>query len=59
MVNWGLEGSLFDFEILQLESHILPPLMSFPLARWDLAMKLPEARRRQEGRRHKSYFGKE
>lgn len=50
---------MFDFEILQLESHTLPPPIPFPLARWDLALKLPEAGRRLEGRRHKSYFGKE
>ena len=54
-----MQGSLFDFEILELESHTLPSSMPFPLARWDLAMKLPEAGRRQDGRRHKSYFGKE
>ena len=53
-----MEGSLFDLEILQLESHTLPPPTLLPLARWDLAMELPEAGRREEGRRQRSYFGK-
>lgn len=34
-----MEGSLFDLEILQLESHTLPPPTPLPLARWDLAME--------------------